>query len=161
MLKKDIQFEDHEGRTRVEAFYFNLTRSEIIEMAVDERGNASIQEFLQKIIQAENNKQLIQEFKNFIMIAYGEREGDFFRKSEEISLKFTQHPAYDALFWELTTNDGKFAEFINGLIPKEVRDDAQEMVNAQAEEIKSQILNGPAQPTETPDFKLPPPAPTS
>ena len=58
-------------------------------------------------------------FKELILKSYGIKspDGKRFMKSEEISKSFEETEAYSQLFLELSSDDTKGAEFINGITP--------------------------------------------
>ena len=120
MLKKTIKYTDFNDVEREEDFYFNLTRAELAEMQLSKEGG--LQAWLEKIDKTDNQPELIKIFKNIILKAYGEKsaDGKRFIKSEEISEAFAQSAAYDEFFIELISNEAKAAEFINGLMPKNI-----------------------------------------
>lgn len=120
MLKKSITFTDYFGEERTQDFYFNLTKSELMEMNLSADGG--VERLIDKIIQTNDRKKLVTYFKDIILRSYGEKSDDGFQfmKGKEISKRFEQSPAYDQLFMELATNSEKAAEFINGIVPKEV-----------------------------------------
>ena len=126
MFTKTITYTDFNGTERKEAFYFNLSEDEIIEMEVGSDGGFA--DVLTRIIDAKDQPSLIKEFKKFILKAYGEKspDGRRFIKNEELSKAFSETPAYTKLFMELAFNDEAAAEFINALIP----DDIHEKVKA-------------------------------
>lgn len=74
MLKKTITYTDYNGLKRTEDFYFNLTESELSEMEVDVDGGMSNK--LKQIVDANDGKQIMQNFKFFIKKAYGEKSDD-------------------------------------------------------------------------------------
>lgn len=119
MLKRDITYEDFDGDSVTETFYFNLSKSEIIELEVAYQGG--LQETLQRIIKTNDQKRLIEEFKRIILLSYGERsdDGRRFIKSDELREAFSQTAAYDSLFIELATNAESASVFIKGIIPKD------------------------------------------
>lgn len=118
MYKKRIKYVDYNGTEREEDFYFNLTRSELTEMEFSSSGG--LQNYIQKIIDAQNGKEIITVMKNLILKSYGVKslDGKYFNKSEEISEAFSHTEAYDILFMELATDDKAAADFVNGIIPK-------------------------------------------
>lgn len=122
MLKKTIKFTDYFGEERTQDFYFNLTKSELMEMNLSADGG--VERLIDKIIQTKDRKKLVTYFKDIILRSYGEKSDDGFQfmKGEEISKRFEQSPAYDQLFMELATDAEKAADFINGIVPKEVSD---------------------------------------
>lgn len=120
MLKRDITFEDFDGKKVTETHYFNLQKSELLEMEVSERDGFAA--MLQRIVATQDAKGLIAEFKKLILVAYGQRseDGRRFVKNAELREEFSQTAAFDALFMELATNESAAAEFIQGVIPKDL-----------------------------------------
>lgn len=118
MLKKTIKYTDFNGVEREEPFYFNLTKADLLEMEMSKDGGMG--EFIAKVVQTQNQRELMNLFKTFILKAYGEKsdDGKHFYKSEEISQKFASTEAYSVLVMELLENkDDAAAKFINGLAP--------------------------------------------
>jgi hypothetical protein len=120
MLKRDITYEDFDGQTVTETFYFNLTKTEIVQLEVDYDGG--LETTLRRIVNTSDTKALMREFKRIVLLAYGVRseDGKRFVKTDELREAFTQTAAYDALFIELATNDEAAAKFIQGVIPKDL-----------------------------------------
>jgi hypothetical protein len=128
MFKRDVTYEDFDGEKVTETFYFNLTKSELVELEVNYK--EGLKEALQRIIKAQDHKQLIAEFKNIVLLSYGIKsdDGRRFVKSDALREEFSQTAAYDALFMELATNENSAAAFVNGIVPK---DFAKELEKAQ------------------------------
>ena len=122
MLKKIITYTDYNGVERTEPFYFNLSKAELMEMELGVTGGMT--EMLDKIIAAKDAPSLMKTYKEMIMKAYGVKSDDGKRliKSEELSIAFTQTEAYSVLFMELITDDKAAADFVNGIIPNEIKD---------------------------------------
>lgn len=120
MLKKTITYEDFNGVERKEDFYFNLSKAEIMEMQFGTVGGLDV--MLKKIIDAKDVKSIMDTFKMLILKAYGIKsdDGRRFIKSEEIAKEFEQTEAYSILYMELASDDNAAAEFVNGIIPKDV-----------------------------------------
>lgn len=118
MFKRDITYEDFDGDKVTETFYFNLTRTELIQLEVEFKGG--LKEALDRIIKAQDNKQLIAEFQRIILLSYGVKsdDGKKFIKNDTLREEFSQSAAYDELFMELATKEDSAANFINGIIPK-------------------------------------------
>lgn len=125
MIKKTITYEDFNGETRTEDFMFNLSKAELSEMETSVTGG--LKDMLTKIIQTKDIPKLASFFKEIILKSYGEKSADGrrFIKSEELTTEFTQTPAYSELYMELATNSEAASEFINGIIPKGLSDDAK------------------------------------
>jgi hypothetical protein len=117
VLKKTITYEDFNGETVSEDFFFHLSKAELVELEMSHKEGLS--EALQRIVDAEDNKQIVAEFKNIILTAYGKRspDGKRFIKNQELRDEFMSTEAYSTLFMELVTETDKAVEFINGIIP--------------------------------------------
>lgn len=130
MLKKTITYEDFNGVERKEDFYFNLSKAEIMEMQFGTVGGLDV--MLKKIIDAKDVKSIMDTFKMLILKAYGIKsdDGRRFIKSEEIAKEFEQTEAYSILYMELATDDNAAAEFVNGIIPKDVASEVSNQMKA-------------------------------
>lgn len=121
MFKKTIKYTDFDGNERKEDFYFNLTKAELLEMQLSIDGG--LQGYLERIIKTQSQPELIKMFKEIIMRAYGEKspDGKRFLKSDEIRQNFECTEAYSELFMELATNSDAAAEFIDALLPGDLK----------------------------------------
>ena len=117
MLKKTITYEDFNGETVSEDFFFHLSKAELVELEMSHDGGLS--SAIQRIVETEDNKRIIEEFKNIILTAYGKRsdDGRRFVKNQEFRDEFVSTEAYSELFMELVTDTHAAIEFINGIIP--------------------------------------------
>lgn len=120
MYCKEIEYVDYNDVPRKEKFYFNLNESELTEMQLTHVGG--MDGIIKKIIETRDVPELIRIFKYLLLKSYGEKsaDGKRFIKSDELSTAFSQTEAYNKFFMELATDDGKAAEFINGIVPKNV-----------------------------------------
>lgn len=130
MLKKTITYTDYNGLERTEDFYFNLTKTEILEMQLTTEGG--LQEILTGIINAKDQPALVRYFKDLILKSYGEKslDGRRFVKGEDVSKAFSETEAYAQLFWELSTDHDAAAVFVQGIIPAELTETAANADNA-------------------------------
>ena len=120
MLKKVIKYTDYNGVEREEPFYFNLSKAELIELEMSVDGGLT--EFITRVVQTQDQKELIKLFKRFILMAYGVKsdDGKRFIKSEEISNEFASTEAYSELFMELMSSTENMTNFVNALAPQGV-----------------------------------------
>lgn len=121
MIKKTITYEDFNGTKRTETFYFHFSQAEILEMEMSVAGGFA--ERIQKIVDAKDQPAIIKLVKDFVLDAYGEKsaDGKRFMKSEEIRTAFVENPAYSEIFMELATDATKAAEFVNGVVPANMK----------------------------------------
>ena len=101
MLKKTIKYTDFNGEEINEDFFFHLSKAELVELEMSHKGGLSAT--LERIIATEDNPGIIAEFKNIILIAYGQRsdDGKRFIKNQELRDEFASTEAYSTLFMEL------------------------------------------------------------
>ena len=125
MLKREIKYTDFDGNKASDTFYFNITKSEIVELEVERDGG--MEGYIKRIINAEDNHALVAEFKKIILLAYGQKspDGKRFIKTDQLREEFSQTAAFDELFIELATKDGAAADFFIGVLPADVSQAAQ------------------------------------
>ena len=136
MLKKTMTYEDFNGVSRTEDFYFNLSKAEIASMELGTEGGLA--EMLKRIVAAKDTKKIIEVFKDILLKAYGIKsdDGRRFIKSEELSKEFSETEAFSDLFIQLATDGTAASDFINAIIPKISKDHFpdQQKVNLQIAE---------------------------
>lgn len=118
MLRETITYEDYNGVSRTESFYFNLTKTEL--MMLESSVDGGLKNMLEKIVESKDVNALIRMFKKIVHISYGQKsdDGKRFIKSEEISNEFEQTLAYDKFFMDLVSDADKASQFVNAIIPK-------------------------------------------
>lgn len=121
MVKKTITYTDYNGVERTEDFYFNLTKAELMEMQLSMEGG--MRAYIQRIMAAKSQLALVNLFKQILLLSYGKKsdDGRLFLKNGTIRAEFEAHPVYSQIYMELSLNEEKAAEFINGLIPADMR----------------------------------------
>lgn len=129
MLKKTITYEDFNGEKVVEDFFFHLSKAELVELEMSHRGGLSVA--LERIIASEDNKAIISEFKHIILASYGKRsdDGKHFVKNDQLRDEFVSTEAYSVLFMELVENVDAATEFVNGIMPAGLVEEAAKVVN--------------------------------
>lgn len=128
MLKKSIKYVDYNGETQTDECYFNLSKSELMEIQVSEKGG--FENYLTALIEEKDQKKIYNLFKEIVLMSYGQKSSDgrtFIKKKmvdgQMIRLRdeFEQTEAFSELMMELLTGGDKaIADFINKLIPKEL-----------------------------------------
>jgi hypothetical protein len=120
VLKKTITYEDFNGETVSEDFFFHLSKAELVEMELSHEGGLA--ESLKRIVAAEDGKGIVAEFKNIILSAYGKRsdDGKRFIKNQAIREEFESTEAYSVLFMELVTDTDAAIVFVNGVVPQDM-----------------------------------------
>lgn len=125
MLKRDITYKDFDGNEVTETFYFNLSRTELVDLELSYDGG--LEAAINRIIESKDVKALINEFKRIVLESYGVKseDGKRFIKNDEVREAFSQTAAYDSLFFELATNADAAADFVKGIVPFELTELSQ------------------------------------
>jgi hypothetical protein len=128
MLKKTIKYVDFNGEEVSEDFFFHLSKAELVELEMSYKGGLA--EAIKRIVDAEDGKAIIAEFKKIILGSYGQRsvDGRRFIKNQILREEFESTEAYSTLFMELVTDAEKAAEFVRGVIPQDLAEEATKVV---------------------------------
>ena len=120
MYTRTVTYTDWNGMERTEEFRFNLTKAELMEMQYEQEGG--MREYLQRIIDSKNQKEIMRLFKDLVLKAYGEKsdDGRLFVKNDQIRERFASTPVYSEIFMELSTDANKASEFVNGIMPADI-----------------------------------------
>lgn len=128
MIKKTITYEDYNGVERTENFYFNLSKAEVMEMEMSTEGGMA--ETIQKVVDAKDAPAIIRVFKDLVLKAYGVKsdDGRRFMKTKPDGTRyaddFKETEAYSQIFMELATDADAAAKFVNGIVPKDLAQQA-------------------------------------
>ena len=130
MFTKTITYTDFDNVERTETAYFNLTKSELLEISmklpgtllqdVADEEKITDEQRARRVLASLGNQGVTNFIKEIILKAYGKKsiDGRRFEKSEQMSTEFSQTLAFDQLYYELMVDSAKAAEFINNLIPE-------------------------------------------
>lgn len=160
MYCKTITYTDYDGNKHTEDYYFNISKAELLEMEMERDGGMI--EYLNTIVEAENPKEVINVFKEFIRRSIGKKsvDGKRFMKNQEITDNFMASEAYSELFMELITNAEESANFINRIIPQDLAAEAATKMAKDSEvQTPPPVQTIPTALTVTPNFQPPMQAP--
>lgn len=123
MLKKTITYEDFNGDMVTEDHFFHISKADLVELEVSHEGGMAT--WLQKIVESNNGKDIIEEFKKLLLMSYGKKsaDGKRFIRTPEMREEFLSSEAYSTLFMELVTDATAAAAFVNGIVPKNLEAD--------------------------------------
>lgn len=139
MYKKSITYTDFDGKERIEDAYFNLTKTELIDFALELPDNVSDSmasdsegtdesKAITKVMSAFTSKSIFKFLKDLILKSYGVRkdEGRRFAKVDEngkpLSVEFAETMAFEAIMDEFLSDDKAAADFVNAVIPSNIAD---------------------------------------
>lgn len=159
MLKKTVTYENPFTEEEVtEVHYFHISKADMIKLEMSEHKRRYTgtdgKEYtgwmakLQRIVDSEDGRGIMEELEDILRRSYGRKDGDFFRKSPEILANFEDSGAFGQVLFELCTSADIAADFVNQVFPKNLEQVAAEVAAlAKAEETKSEDT-----PTETADI---------
>ena len=134
MLKKTVTYEDFDGNQRTEYLYFNLTRTEATEFALELPDNVT-----NSITENDTDEQVAKnfveqiggkgvfEFIKKLVLKSKSLDGRRFIKKPELTEEFSQTLAYDQFIMDLMQNEVAAAEFVNAVIPASLAEKVQTM----------------------------------
>ena len=133
MVKKTVTFTDFEGKEITKDFYFNLSKMEF--RALDRKIPGGLMNMINQIQQEKDTDRLLDFLDIVILESYGERgDDDRFVKEDSrgrrLSSYFKISEAWDVLFTNLLQNEKELEDFITGIIPKDVAEQAQKELEA-------------------------------
>lgn len=127
MYIKEITYEDYNGEKVTEKFYFNFSRAELATMNLEVEGG--LQNYIERITNTRDVPSLIKLFQDLILRSYGVKSDDgkkFIKVKDghKLAEDFAQTDAYSEYFMLLVQDDKEAEKFINGVIPKQILDEA-------------------------------------
>lgn len=128
MLKYSITYNNFDDEEVTEAFWFNLTEPEILDLELGVEGGLS--EWIKTLNAEKDGQTILAQIKKILLAAYGIRseDGKRFIKTDQLREEFSQTAAFPALFMELFMDANKVADFVIGVIPAKHRGNvSQEM----------------------------------
>lgn len=121
MIKKTIQYEDLDGNTVSEDFYFHLSKLDLAELDLSTGGLENIVKELGTSQDAQRGYKI---FKDLMLNSYGVRSLDgrrFLRKDPETGRPYRDDleasPALGEIILELLADANGAADFVKGLLP--------------------------------------------
>lgn len=136
VLKKKIRYENLDGDTVEDTFYFHYNQAELAKIKLtygDDDGDVA--KYFTALLKSGDRKAIIEAFDGLILGAYGERSLDgkrFEKKNGELAREFSETEAYSALFMELISDGGKaFQAFLRGVLPSGLQDKLDEETKLQ------------------------------
>lgn len=135
MFTKTVNYTDFNDNEVTETLYFNLSKRELVKMAMDlpkeirekiskDPDNVNEQEAAIALATSLGEKGVFEFIEELVKNAYGVKseDGRKFLKDPKLSEEFTHSIAYDELIMEFMSDENAGLEFVNKLIPSAVND---------------------------------------
>lgn len=121
LVKKTLTYTDFNGDEVTEDLYFHLTEAEMVELDLGQKGG--LEEWLKRVVAAEDGNAIYQQFKKIILFAYGKRseDGKRFIKNAQIREEFESSEAFSTFIMDLLTNTETAVEWFKGIVPTSVQ----------------------------------------
>ena len=74
MIKKVIPYTDFDGNPRVEEFWFNLTKAEMMDLGLSKDGGYD--KYMEQLMHSAKVGEAIEVFKKILLLAYGKKSLD-------------------------------------------------------------------------------------
>ena len=124
MITRNITYTNWEGEEVTTTCYFNLTQAEIYELEAGHK--VSFSDRLRQIVNEKDSSKIIAIVKEIIMLAYGEKnDAGKFVKNQDLRDAFASSEEYSVLFEELAFDAKKLGDFVNGIMPKKMVEQAE------------------------------------
>lgn len=142
MIKKTVTYKDWDENEVTEDLYFNLTRTDLadnLELKAEFEKLHAMFSGEERELNTNEVQMMVDMIKKFMEISYGKRTGENgkrFVKSKEVFEDFRWSPAWDALLWSLFENPDEAMQFMLGIIPTELRLEAEAQVKAEERKAK-------------------------
>lgn len=129
MVKKTLTFNDFEGNEITKDFYFNISKMEFREL--DRKIPGGLQNMVDQIRTEKDQDRMLDLLSTLILASYGEKseDGRFVKEDpwgRKLSSFFKISEAWDVLFLNLLQNEQELNEFLTGIVPKDVAENAKE-----------------------------------
>lgn len=125
MYKEHIVYTDFDGNQQEEDDYFNLSKTELAQLELKSPGG--FEGMVRRMIETTDVPKLTELFEKIVLESYGEKSADgkhFYKKGGELAKEFVDSAAYDALYTKLITDTNALIAFINGIVPNDLREQA-------------------------------------
>jgi hypothetical protein len=127
VISKTIAFDGYDGKRHTREYFFHLNKAELTEMGLSRTEGMDV--YIKRVIAAEDTAALFATLKEFLIKAVGVPSSDGVRfaktspSGEELWLEFIESEAYSELFIELVKDPTQMAQFLLGILPKDMQDE--------------------------------------
>jgi hypothetical protein len=122
MLKKTIKYVDLEGNPVEDDFYFHLSINDLL--AWNEESGEGLLTELEAASNSDHAPTVLAIFRKILARSVGRKtaDGKAFERDAVTTSAFINSDAYASLLFEMIRDSDSAAEFVNAVIPKNVRD---------------------------------------
>ena len=142
MVKKTLTFTNFDGKEVTKDCYFNLTKMEFQEL--DENIPGGLTNMIDKMLSEKDKGLTVKLLSILLLAAYGEKteDGRFVKEDihgRRLSAFFKVSEAWDVMFMNLVKNERELSEFLVGIVPKDMAEDARKAMENPEESIQASL----------------------
>lgn len=139
MVKKTLTYNDFEGKEVTKDFYFNISKMEFREL--DRTIPGGLENLIERIRVEKDENQMLDLMSILILASYGEKaeDGRFVKEDpwgRKLSSYFKISEAWDVLFMNLLQNEQELNEFLTGIVPKDIAENAKEQMEIERKNLE-------------------------
>ena len=125
MTSYKVTYTDYAGAERTEIHYFNISKTEL--QMLNARYGGDLDKVLARLSMTEDKRETMEFLMDVFKTAYGRMDDDHvhFRKNDQIWDDFASTPAFDKLFMQIMSSDQTSAEFVKGVLPRDIGEGAE------------------------------------
>lgn len=125
MTSYKVTYTDYASVEHTEIHYFNISKTEL--QMLNARYGGDLDKVIARLSMTEDKRETMEFLMDVFKTAYGRMDDDYvhFRKSDQIWDDFASTPAFDKLFMQIMSSDQTSAEFVKGVLPKDINDSAE------------------------------------
>lgn len=141
MFKKRITYTDFLGQERTEDHYFHLSKAEVVDWLMTD-GDYTLDKLLERLSMEHDAKKIMAIFDDLLSRSYGRVSLDgrrFERGDGKYWSEFKETEAYSILFMELISDANKAAEFVNGIVPKDIADEMEKVLAENKDGVPAEV----------------------
>lgn len=154
MITKSVTYTDFDGEIQTDLLHFHISKTDL-------SGELSLMDRVSKMearlrgpereLTIPEKQEVLDLVKTIVRLSYGVRDGKLFRKTPEIWADFAASAAYDELLWKLFNDDTEVFTFVISVLPKDLRDAAEE----KAREVNPEAYASITKTQESPQVETP------
>lgn len=141
MIEKKITFENYNGETVTETFAFHMSKADIADFTFSGDGS-DIVDSLAKVVETEDVKKIFEILKALAMASVGRKNeaGTRFIKDDEARSALFDTDAYSELLMELLQVEDAAADFIKGILPKDLSEKIESSTEGELKDLSKEEL---------------------
>lgn len=140
MLKKNVKYKNFDDEEVEETFYFHLSQVELLRWEAQLQATGGLGEHFKDVMNSGDGARIMKFMEDLIGRSIGipgPGGKGFLKENGSVAEDFRSSLAYDNFFMGLVTNPDSAADFMNGIVPKELTETVERM--SKLEQVKANV----------------------